>query len=522
MIRFAKLFEDLDCTTSTNAKVSAMRKFFESSSQEDAVWALFFLSGKRIKRMISSRKLRSWLREESPLPDWLINECAAAVGDTAELVSLLNNKEGTTSQPLTLSEWMETRILPLKDLDEASQKEAVFQYWQELSRREQFIFNKILTGGFRVGVSKQLATKALSETLGVSKEELLLRLMGDWTPSIDFYASLSDPERESGLRPYPFYLASPLDCPAEELGPIEDWHTEAKWDGIRCQAVKRGDQIALWSRSGELITNTFPEVVEAMQDADPSFVLDGELLVMDGERPRPFFELQARLGRKKVSAKLLKSHPVTFLAFDLLELNGEDLRDAPLKKRLKALNVISKEKQWKVSKPFIFKSWEDAGWLRENARDQNIEGLMLKKKSSPYRTGRVKGDWWKFKTDPFEIDAVLIYAQPGSGRRSNLYTDYTFAVWEGDQLVPIAKAYSGLSQKEIDELDKWIRKNTIERFGPVRSVEPTHVFELHFEGVQPSSRHKSGVAVRFPRISKWRKDKTIEEAGTLETLQGMI
>lgn len=528
MKRFADLYEALDSTTSTLAKVEAMVHYFREAPPHDAAWALWFLTGRRPKRLLGAQGLVAWTLELTRTPDWLFSECYAVVGDLAECIALLLDDGTRITHPdqTPLSVWMEERILPLRGLDPAEQKARVTGYWSTLDRREMFVLNKLLTGELRVGVSETLVLRALSEVASLPPAVLAQRTMGDWTPSAEFLQRILAQEHvsEDASRPYPFFLASPLEDPAESLGPRTDWQVEWKWDGIRGQLVRRQGRVFLWSRGEELVTERFPEVVEAGSTLPDGTVLDGEILAYGEDRPLPFARLQTRIGRQTLTPKILSEAPAAFMAYDLLEEDGRDIRELPLGERRARLERLlsGRHRRFFVSEVLAEPNWQMLAERRLQARDRQVEGLMLKRLSSPYRTGRRRGDWWKWKIDPFQVDAVMLYAHPGNGRRANLFTDYTFGLWEGDALLPVAKAYSGLSDAEIRELDGWVRSHTVQRFGPVRAVEPTQVFELHFEGIARSTRHKSGVAVRFPRIARWRTDKPASEADTLETLRRMI
>ncbi len=527
MQRFSRLYADLDRTTRTNAKVRVMADYFRNAPPEDAAWAVFFLTGQRLKRLISGAILRHWALKATGLPDWLATDCYAAVGDSAETVSLLVD-QGLVEpiEDIPLHRWMEERILPLRGGPAETQESLVTAWWSHLPRAEIFLLNKLLTGGFRVGVSKLLVVRALAGVADLPRPVISHRLMGRWQPTADWYEKLLDPETEDDdrSRPYPFFLASPLEQEPEALGAVEDWLAEWKWDGIRGQLIRRGGEIYLWTRGEELVTDRYPELAQMAAKLPDAVVLDGEILAWNEDGVMPFAVLQKRIGRDKLGPKILKEAPVAFLAYDLLEETGEDLRSRSQVERRQRLEAIVGA----VGPPLMAsaliesKDWQALASIRNQSRAKRVEGLMLKRKSSPYRTGRERGDWWKWKIDPLSLDAVLIYAQAGSGRRANLFTDYTFAVWKGEDLVPIAKAYSGLSDEEIRTLDRWIRQNTIERFGPVRSVTPHHVFELAFEGINPSTRHKSGVALRFPRIARWRTDKKPADADRLEQVQALL
>ena len=528
MRRFCQLFDALDGTTRTNAKVAALVDYFREVPPEDAAWAVFFLTGQRLKRLISGRILREWARRLTGLPDWLVTDAHAAVGDSAETVALLVGADaGETEGPgLPLHRWLEQRILPLRDLPDEQQYREVTAWWRELPRSEVFLLNKLLTGAFRVGVSNLLVVRALAEVAGLPRPVISHRLMGRWQPTAAWYQALIAAEgaRDDHSRPYPFFLASPLEQAPAALGPLEGWLAEWKWDGIRAQLIRRGGEVYIWSRGEELVTDRFPEVAQAAQRLPEGVVLDGELLAWDADGVLPFAVLQTRIGRDRLSAQILKEAPVAFLAYDLLEEAGNDLRPAPLVERRRRLEALLAELADRLclSPEVRAASWHELADLRAEARRRHVEGLMLKRRDAAYGTGRQRGAWWKWKIDPLTVDAVLVYAQAGSGRRANLFTDYTFAVWQGAELVPIAKAYSGLSDQEILALDRWIRQHTVDRFGPVRQVVPEQVFELAFEGINPSSRHKSGVALRFPRIARWRADKRPAEADRLEQVQALL
>jgi len=530
MQRFAGLYDALDATTSTNRKVAAMQAYFAEAPAADAAWAVFFLTGGRLKRLIAPRLLASWAMEATRTPDWMFGECWAAAGDQSEIVALLLDAQrgGTPrgTSGLSLSELIEGRLLPLRDADEARKKEAVLALWQSMPLREIFLLDKLLTGELRVGVSRTLAVRAVAQHAGLDPGVVAHRLMGSWEPTAAGFAGLiAQDARDADLsRPYPFFLASPLTEDPASLGNRDEWQAEWKWDGIRAQLVRRGGGAWLWSRGEELITDRFPDLAEVSASLPDGAVLDGEVLAYAAGAPLPFSVLQRRIGRQKLTPAILAEAPAAFVAYDLLEEGGRDLREAPLAERRAQLArlVTGRSGRLVLSEEVGGASWMDLAALRAQARGRGVEGLMLKRRVSPYRSGRPRGDWWKWKIDPYSIDAVLVYAQPGNGRRANVLTDMTFAVWDSGELLPVAKAYSGLTDEELDVLDRWIRQHTVERFGPVRQVEPVHVFELHFEGIAESGRHKSGVAVRFPRIARWRTDKKPAEADTLETLRALI
>ncbi len=528
MQRFSQLYADLDRTTKTNAKVEAMVDYFRDVPPEDAAWAVFFLTGQRLKRLISGKALRDWALTVTGLPEWLAIDAHAAVGDSAETVSLLVDRglAEPSGELLSLGQWMKDRILPLRGRPAESQEAEVTAWWSHLPRAEIYLLNKLLTGAFRVGVSKLLVVRALAVVTDLPPAVMSHRLMGQWQPTADWYRNLIDPDTtdDDDSRPYPFFLASPVENKPEGLGPVDDWLVEWKWDGIRGQLIRRGGEAYLWTRGEELVTDRYPELALMTERLPDGVVLDGEILAWNDDGVMPFSVLQQRIGRKKLGPKTLADAPVGFLTYDLLEENGEDFRTRPLMERRERLERIVEAvgKPLMISSPIETRSWEDVSTVRDLSRSRRVEGLMLKRRSSAYGTGRQRGDWWKWKVDPYTLDGVLIYAIAGSGRRANLFTDYTFAVWQGDELVPIAKAYSGLTDEEIETLDRWIRRNTVDRKGAFREVTPHNVFEIAFEGGGKSSRHKSKVALRFPRIIRWRHDKKPADADTLDQVKMLL
>ncbi len=526
MKAFTDLYTALDETTKTNEKVDALTRYFSTTPARDAAWALYFLSGRKPRQVVGTRKLHLWALEVTGIPEWLFSESYDAVGDIAETIALLLPASGASSD-LPLHYWVEQRLLPLRDASEEQQHDAILSAWQELDSQQRFVWNKLITGAFRVGVSQLLIVRALAAVSGVESAVIAHRLMGAWEPTAEFYEQLLAKEtRDADIsQPYPFFLAYPLDDAPATLGDIQDWQAEWKWDGIRAQLIRRAGQTFLWSRGEELITDRYPELAEVGAHLADGTVIDGEILPWMNGAVMPFAQLQRRIGRKTLGKKILSEVPVVLLSYDLLEYEGQDVRDQPLQWRREHLEKLVQS----VSQPHLLispivkaESWEDLAAKREESRSMNAEGLMLKRLSSPYRVGRQRGDWWKWKINPFTVDAVLIYAQPGSGKRASLFTDYTFGVWDNGQLVPFAKAYSGLTDAEIRKVDSFVRRNTVEKFGPVRSVKPELVFELAFEGIQRSTRHRSGIAVRFPRINRWRTDKPIEEADSLETVRALL
>jgi DNA ligase-1 len=531
MQRFTQLFRAIDATTSTNAKVQALQDYLRQEQPSNAVWALYLLLGKTRKRIITSKILRDIFLQVSNIPEWLFEDCYALVGDSAETIALLVRDTSIQSgapDNYSLRQWVE-EIIPKAKLVSTPEElsNLVVSWWAALDSFEVFVLNKVLTGAFRVGVSDKLVIRAVANEFDLPESLVAHRLMGDFKPTVAFYQQLIAPEGmdQSPSHPYPFFLASPLEADRFQSEDWSRWQAEWKWDGIRGQVIRRADQVFIWSRGEDLITEQFPELVESLQTLPNGTVLDGEILCWQNDRPLSFNHLQKRLGRKRITQKVMEENPIRFIAYDLLEYEGQDVREKPLLQRQTLLTELLLQLQLSRVIGFQalpFTSFQDLHRLREQSRQQGAEGLVIKAVDSPYLVGRKRGYWWKYKVNPMSLDAVLIYAQAGSGKRANLFTDYTFALWRGDELVPFAKAYSGLDNREIDELDRWIRRHTREKFGPVRSVEPLHVFEIGFEGITQSSRHKSGIAVRFPRILRWRKDKPPQEADTLEAALQLI
>ena len=539
MRRFARLFDAIDRTTSTNAKVAAMAAYFEEAPPADAAWAIFFLTGRRLKRLVPQAAIQDWILAATGLPEWMLAECYAVVGDGAEMAALLLDHVPPTdgaAEDLPLARWVEERVLALRQMGPDVQRERIAEWWGPLDRLQRFVLLKMLTGELRVGVSQTLVVRALSAAFGIPTATMAARLMGDWTPAAALIERLRSEHatEDDESRPYPFCLASPLEGDPASLGSPADWIAEWKWDGIRAQLVRRAGGVHLWSRGEELITQRFPEITAAATRLPAGTVLDGEVLAFREGRPLPFSALQQRIGRQKQVAQMVRAVPVVFMAYDLLEDEGQDIRSLPLLERRGRLRARLGTGEaaggpapesvgvLRVSEAVQADAWPALAAEREASRGRGVEGLMLKRAASPYGVGRRRGDWWKWKIEPYAVDAVLLYAQPGSGKRASLLTDYTFGVWHDGELVPFAKAYSGLSNEEIAELDRWIRRHTRERFGPVRHVEPVHVFEIGFEGLARSARHRSGLAVRFPRMLRWRRDKRPEDADTLETVRALL
>lgn len=520
---FTKLFTELDQTTKTLGKIKALIEYFEQASDQDKLWAIALLSHRRPKRTVNASYLAQWANELSGLPEWLFYESHAVVGDLAETITLVLPDDFEESD-FTLTYWIDF-IKALEVLEVPEKKEKIRWAWKQLNEMERFVFNKLITGGFRIGVSQQLMVKALAKHADVKENIVAHRLMGNWSPELNTFNDLLYATEETDIsKPYPFYLAYALEEEVDSLGDPTEWIAERKWDGIRGQVIVRNKQLFVWSRGEELVTDKYPEYQVMLSLLPDGTVLDGEILPFKNDMPLSFNFLQTRIGRKTLSPKLLKDVPVSFVAYDVLEWKGEDIRQWRFEDRrdlLKQLCIVQNN-VLRLSPEVKFESWEQLAEERMRSRDFLSEGIMLKRKDSIYRNGRRRGDWWKWKIDPFTVDAVLIYAMRGNGRRANLYTDYTFAVWDGEQLVPFAKAYSGLTDDEIREVDRWVKQNTVERFGPVRSVKPELVFELAFEGINRSTRHKSGIALRFPRMARWRKDKVAKEANTLSDLNALL
>ncbi|GAB2901696.1 ATP-dependent DNA ligase [Paraburkholderia jirisanensis] len=547
MKRFAALYTALDATTSTRDKLDALTTYFSAAPPEDAAWASYFLAGGKPRQAVPTRLLSDIARTRAGLPEWLFDESYQAVGDLAETIAHVLPPASRTSE-LGLTQWIEQRVLTLRGAAPDELRTRLVEYWDELDWSGRFLLTKLIGGGFRVGVARQLVVRALADVAGVDHKLIAQRMVG-WTdarqaPDAARYLRLIAPQTTDDAEaatdseralPYPFFLAHPLQADPHTLGDPAHWLIEWKWDGIRAQVVKRDGRVWIWSRGEDLITERFPEV-QALGDTLPDgFVLDGEILAWQpgAQAPLPFARLQPRITRKSLTKKVLADSPATFLAYDLLEANGTDLRTTALAQRRAQLDTLAAtlgdtfaRDLLRISPLVDAASWSALAELRGESRTRGVEGLMLKERQSMYGVGRTKasGTWWKWKIDPYAIDAVLVYAQRGHGRRASLYTDFTFAVWDESDgvrtLVPFAKAYSGLTDEEMREVDAIVRKTTVEKFGPVRSVTPTLVFEIGFEGIQASPRHKSGVAVRFPRMLRWRTDKHIDDADTLAMLKG--
>lgn len=526
MDRFTQLFNELDTTTKTSAKVAALVRYFKSVHPDDQLWALWLLVGNTPRRAVTSTQLKDWATSGAGIPRWLFDESYTRVGDLAETVSLvIARADGAVSAPgitsPSLTELMHT-IISLRDQSEDERKTYILSQWQNLSQSQSFIFTKLITGAFRVGVAKGLAVRGLAQVLSLEATELQHRLLGVWDPTTTTLNELIT--TGMSMRPYPFFLASPLSDPTT-LGEPSEWQAEWKWDGIRGQIVRQHNETAIWSRGEELVSAQFPELIELGNELPNGTVLDGEIMPWNETGPLSFALLQTRLGRKTVSDALRRDAPIVFVAYDLLEIGDMDIRQYPLRKRrtmLERLVTSTAQPALRISPIITYSSWSTLAELREHSRKEHAEGIMLKRLDAPYRSGRVRGDWWKWKIAPYTVDAVLTTAQRGHGRRADLYTDYTFAIWDGPTLVPFAKAYSGLTDAEITEVNTFITSHTVERFGPIRTVKPELVFEIAFEGISESKRHKSGIAVRFPRILRWRKDKPAAEADTVTAVKELL
>ncbi|MGC6430854.1 MAG: ATP-dependent DNA ligase [Jejuia sp.] len=523
---FLELISAVEITNKTNAKIQALVDYFTKASDKDKLWLISIFTGKRPSRPVTSTLMKQWCMELIDLPEWLFLESYSTVGDLGETLALLL-PEPTHKIDKTLDDWMQD-VIRLKPKSEEEKKAYVLKAWSGLNMQERFIFNKLIGGSFRIGISKKTLVNALAKYSGIDANQLMHSIIGNWDiNSISFKALLNGHHiNYDNSKPYPFCLAYALEKELDELGNIEDWQVEYKWDGIRGQIIKRNDEIYIWSRGEELITNQFPELTDAFKAVKHDFVIDGEILALKDSNVLLFNDLQKRLNRKNVSKKLLEEVPVGFYVYDVLEFENEDIRQGTMAKRRQVLETFFTESELpnyiKLSEVIQVNAWEDLNAIREGSRSINSEGLMLKHKYTEYHVGRKKGDWWKWKVDPLTIDAVMIYAQKGSGRRNSKYTDYTFAVKKDDGLVTVAKAYSGLTDKEITEISRWVNQNAIEKFGPVRTVKPELVFEIAFEGIALSKRHKSGVALRFPRIKRWRQDKTVNDIDTITSVKSLI
>ncbi len=526
MKQFAELVQVLGTSTKTNEKLDALSQYFATANDKDKVWVIAIFSGRRPKRAVNSTQLWTWCNELAKLPDWLFEECYHVVGDLGETIALLLPEAILSDASFPLHYYLET-LISIEKEDEAIRKEFIINSWQTMEQAERFVFNKLITGNFRIGVSQKTMVNALAKTISLDPSVIAHRISGNWGPMTTSFTELLSEHAviTDFSKPYPFYLAYAIEDEVHTLGEPREWQAEWKWDGIRGQMIKRNNELFVWSRGEELMTEKFPEYHALKNHLQNGIVLDGEIIPSENGRPLPFALLQTRIGRKNVTKKQLTEAPITFFAYDLLEYEGNDMREILLVERRTLLEKIVNE----INHPALllspivpFTTWEELTNLRMQSRNIGSEGIMLKRKDSIYQVGRKRGDWWKWKIDPLVIDAVMIYAQKGHGRRSNLFTDYTFAVKDGDKLVSFTKAYSGLTDKEFTQVDNFVKRNSLEKFGPVRTVKPELVFEIAFEGIAASNRHKSGVALRFPRINRWRKDKSVDEINTLDDLKKML
>ena len=548
MQALTELFTAIDRTTRTSEKTAALVRYFEVAGPSDAAWALSVLLGRKLIRAVSYKRLRVWAGEVSGHPDWLVAECHSTVGDMSETLALIlppaaelrDEAGGPLSDDPTLDDVVRRYILPLEQMSEAEQRATILAAWTRFEGDQRFLFHKLISGNFRIGVAQKVVVNALAQVAGVEPAVMQHRLSGRFDPTPEAYAALLDDSGElDPARPYPFYLSYQLDePPAEVLGDVGDWLAEWKWDGIRSQLIRRsgsdGKPVTLvWSRGDELMTDRFPELADVARACPDGTVLDGEIVAWDtaADRVAPFSELQTRINRKHQPAMLFVDVPVVFMAYDVMEHDGEDVRHRPTQERRELLETLAgrlgAEPAFRLSPQVEAGSWAALEARRAESRQRGVEGLMLKRRDSVYGVGRQKNFWWKWKVDPYVIDCVMVYAQRGTGRRSTLYTDYTFSVWDADPaaggtLVPVTKAYSGLTDKEFASVDRFIRNHSVGRRGAFREVEPTQVFEIAFEGIQRSTRHKSGIALRFPRMKRWRTDKKPEEADRLETLEALL
>lgn len=526
---FADLVKVLGTSTKTNDKLHALVQYFELADDKDKVWVIALFSGRKPKRAVNTTQLATWCVEVANLPGWLFGESYHTVGDLAETISLLLPETVAAdnifeSKPLHF--YIDT-FRQIEKQDESIKKQFIVDSWKQMNQNERFVFNKLITGAFRIGVSQKMMVNALAKFTSLEPSVIAHRISGNWDPSTTAFAELlnESPTITDYSKPYPFYLAYALDADPATLGQPEDWQVEWKWDGIRGQMIKRNNTLFVWSRGEELMTDKFPEYHSLKDILPDGTVLDGEIIPSIDKKPLPFALLQTRIGRKNVTKKNLQETPITFFAYDLLEYNYEDWRNRPLHERREQLRAIIDPLTTPtiILSPVVsFNRWDELSELRKTSREMGAEGFMIKRKSSTYQVGRKTGDWWKWKIEPLVIDCVMIYAEKGSGRRSNLYTAYTFAVKDGEKLIPFTRAYSGLTDKEFNEVDSFVKRNSIEKFGPVRTVKPELVFEIAFEGIAASNRHKSGVALRFPRINRWRKDKKPDEINTLDDLKQML
>jgi DNA ligase-1 len=524
--RFSQLIQELELSNKTNDKIAALVAYFSEADQLDKPYVIAMFTGKRPKRPVNTALIKQWAIELSGIPEWLFTESYHSVGDLSETIALVLPPP-TQQIDKPLHQWI-TELAQLNGETDDKKKAYILAAWNGLGSQERFIFNKLISGNFRIGVSNKMLVNAIAKQSAEDSSKIMHSIMGKWLPNEITYKQLIEGAHVNtdNSWPYPFCLAYALDTEPENLGPTTAWQAEWKWDGIRGQIVKRNGELFIWSRGEELVTDQFPELHFLKEELPDGTVLDGEILAVKDGKVLSFSTLQQRLNRKTINKSQLNDAPIGFYTYDVLEYKGKDIRQEPLKYRrsilVELINRLSTAQIVLLSPVIEFEEWEQLATIREDARSINSEGIMLKKLDSVFHTGRKRGDWWKWKINPYTVDTVMIYAQKGSGRRANFYTDYTFAVRDGDKLITIAKAYSGLTDKEIKEVNSFVNKNAIEKFGPVRTVKPELVFEIAFEGIAESKRHKAGLALRFPRIARWRKDKKAEEINTLEDLRQLL
>jgi DNA ligase 1 len=520
MLAFAALLERLVFTPSRNAKIAVLRRYFSTQPDPDRGIGLAAITGELAFSTAKPGLIRELAaaRTDPVLFAWSYDY----VGDLAETVALMWPVTPTNAAPPRLAEVVQA----LETAPKAALPRLVASWLDASDPSTRLALLKLITGGLRVGASARLAKIALAELGGVSADEVEEVWHGQAPPYLALFAWLEgraprpDPADQPVFRPP--MLAHPLEEPEIAALQPADWRAEWKWDGIRVQLVSTAGGRRLYSRGAEDISGAFPEIIEAMNF---QAVLDGELLVMREGRVAPFADLQQRLNRKGVTARMMEEFPVGIRLYDMLFHGHEDVRSLPFhvrRARLEDWYAQVRPARMDLSELISFGSLDELTALRDGARAASIEGLMLKRIDSAYVAGRVKGLWWKWKRDPLTIDAVLMYAQRGHGKRSSFYSDYTFGVWRDDELVPVGKAYFGFTDQELAWLDRWIRNHTTARFGPVREVEKTLVLEVAFDAAQLSARHKSGVALRFPRIARIRTDKPVAEADTLGNVLALV
>ncbi|MDQ8006486.1 MAG: ATP-dependent DNA ligase [Pedobacter sp.] len=526
MKRFSQLIQELELSNKTNDKIGALVSYFSEADERDKPFVIAMFTGKRPKRPVTTTLVKQWAIELSGIPEWLFTESYHSVGDLSETIALvLPPSQEDIEKPL--HQWI-AELAELNVKSDEEKKAYILQSWNSLATRERFIFNKLISGNFRIGVSNKMLVNAIAKQSQQDANKIMHSIMGKWQPNEITYEELTSGAHVNtdNSWPYPFCLAYALDTEAENLGEVKAWQAEWKWDGIRGQIVKRNGELFIWSRGEELVTDQFPELHFLKDELPDGVVLDGEILAVRDGNVLSFSTLQQRLNRKTINKSQLEDAPIGFFAYDVLEYQAKDIRTTILAERRKILEQLITQLATNgvvVLSPVIaFRTWAELADIREKARELNSEGIMLKQMNSIFHAGRKRGDWWKWKINPYTVDTVMIYAQKGSGRRANFYTDYTFAVRDGDKLITIAKAYSGLTDKEIKEVNSFVNKNAIEKFGPVRTVKPELVFEIAFEGIAESKRHKAGLALRFPRIARWRKDKKVDEINTLDDLRALI